>query len=74
MRKPTKTGSKTASRSGAKRGAATGKFVLGRNAFTRISAVEGISVSKRMGAALSGTAGMPADKRRKALTSKYGKK
>lgn len=57
-----------------KRSAGTGKFVLGRTAFTSISAVEGIAVSKSMSAALSRTAGMPAAKRRKTLASKYGKK
>jgi hypothetical protein len=52
----------------------TGRFVLGRAAFACISEVEGIKLSKGMEAALSRTAGLPADKRRNTLAAKYGKK
>lgn len=57
-----------------KRSAPTGRFVLGRAAFASISEVEGIKLSKSMGTVLDSTAAMPADSRRSALTSKYGKK
>jgi hypothetical protein len=60
--------------SSAKRSASTGRFVLGRAAFASISAVEGIKISKSMGAALRRTAGMAAQERRSMLASKYGKK
>lgn len=56
------------------RNALTGRFVLGRAAFESISEVEGIRLSKSMGAALHRTEAMPADQRRSALASKYGKK
>ncbi len=56
------------------RDASTGKFVLGQRAFRKISAVEGITLSKRLSADLIRASDLPAEKRRSVLSAKYGKK
>ena len=57
-----------------KRNAFPKQFVLGRKAFARISAVEGIFPSKSLSADLKRLEHVPASERRQALTAKYGKK
>ncbi len=63
---------KTSKKAAAKRtgGAA---FVLGRVAFKRISAVEGIVVSRHLDADLEAMAGATPERRRAVLAAKYGK-
>ena len=56
------------------RDAKTGKFVLGRSAFARISAVEGITVSKRMSGEFRKVEKAPPEARRTHLVDTYGKK
>lgn len=64
MTKNTKTRSRTRS----------GKFVLGESAFRKISAVEGIKLSKRLSIDLAAVMDLPAEKRRSILFAKYGAK
>jgi hypothetical protein len=56
------------------RDSASGKFVLGRSAFSRISAVEGVYASKSLKADLRSLEDSSYDKRRSVLSSKYGKR
>jgi hypothetical protein len=51
-----------------------GNFVMGRLAFSKVSAVEGIKVSAALGADLRALARVPAERRRSVLASKYGKR
>lgn len=69
--KQTSAGSNTplVSRDGAGRAA----FVLGRRAFAKVSAVEGIEVPDHLATALSELADADGDDRRDALAGKYGK-
>jgi hypothetical protein len=57
------------------RTAQTGRFVLGRESFSKISAVEGLVMSKSMrGEFLAlDRENAPARKRRETLSGKYGK-
>jgi hypothetical protein len=57
-----------------KRDVASGKFLIGRDAFSRISAVEGIHVSKGLEADLRKLDGSSYEKRRSVLARKYGKR
>ena len=52
----------------------TRDFIIGAGAFTRISAVEGISASERLQADLQKLKGSAADKRRAVLAETYGSK
>ena len=54
----------------------TGRFLVGRGAFAKISAVEGIRIPPEMKADFAGfdRENAPASKRRSALASKYGAK
>ena len=54
-------------------GAGRTAFVLGRRAFAKVSAVEGIDVPDHLEAALSELADADGNERRDALASKYGK-
>jgi hypothetical protein len=56
------------------RDARTGKFTLGRSAFTSISSVEGITPSRAMIRDLDRTERLSPARRRSELTDKYGKK
>jgi hypothetical protein len=56
------------------RDSSTGQFVIGRNAFGRVSAVEGIVPSRRLEADLRRLDGVSHEKRRGVLAAKYGKK
>ena len=58
----------------AKQTAAQGPFVLGRKAFARISAVEGVYLSDGMAADFRRLDHVSSSERRQALTVKYGKK
>jgi hypothetical protein len=57
-----------------RRDAGTGQFVIGRTAFSRISAVEGIRMPREMKADFDAldASGAPADQRRAVLVGKYG--
>lgn len=57
-----------------KRDASSGKFLLGRVAFSRISAVEGIRVSKGLKSDLRSLDSSSYEKRRAVLAGKYGKR
>ena len=74
MAKSGSKGGKASGGSWSKRSGSTGAFVIGRASFGSISAVEGIKLSRSMAGEFRRTEGMPADKRRAALSSKYGKK
>ena len=50
-----------------------GAFVLGRRAFAKVSAVEGISVSQTLDADLRELSDADCDVRRNALAEKYGR-
>lgn len=52
----------------------TGQFRIGRAAFSSISSVEGITLSRDMHKDFARTEGMSAEKRRSEFASKYGKK
>ena len=52
----------------------TGQFILGARHFGRISAVEGISPSKRLKEDLHKLRGASSDKRRTVLAETYGDK
>lgn len=54
--------------------ASTGQFVVGERAFRKISAVEGIRLSKGLSKDLKESATWSADKRRSMLMDKYGSK
>ena len=72
-----KGGSKSGKASGgswSKRSGSTGAFIIGRESFGSISAVEGIKLTRSMDSEFRRTDGMPTDKRRATLSSKYGKK
>lgn len=72
-----KVGSKSGKASGgswSKRRDSAGAFIIGRESFRSISAVEGIKLSRSMDGDFRRTEGMSADKRRATLSSKYGKK
>jgi hypothetical protein len=56
------------------RDAQTGQFRIGRTAFSSISSVEGITLSRDMQKDFARTDGMAAEKRRSEFASKYGKK
>jgi hypothetical protein len=56
------------------RSAKTGRFVLGRSAFTKVSAVEGIVVSRDLQEELRRLGSASPAKRRAVLADKYGKK
>ena len=56
------------------RSAKSGRFVLGRDAFTKVSSVEGIVVSRGLREDLRRLEGASHEKRRAALAHKYGKK
>lgn len=73
MKKPTAANSKRPGNSVSPT-ARAGRFVVGRDAFARISAVEGITLSPAMKATLDKTERMPPEQRRRTLASTYGKK
>lgn len=52
----------------------SGQFTLGRDAFRRVSEVEGIVVSRSLKADLHRLGSASPEKRRATLTQKYGKK
>lgn len=54
--------------------AKSGQFTLGRDAFTKVSEVEGIVVSRGLRDDLRRLGSVSPDKRRAALAQKYGKK
>jgi hypothetical protein len=56
------------------RSSASGQFVLGRDAFTKVSEVEGIVLSRRLDADLRRLEGVSREKRRGVLAERYGKK
>lgn len=56
------------------RSAKSGRFVLGREAFSKVSEVEGIVVSRGLKADLHRLGGVSPEKRRAVLSQKYGKK
>lgn len=56
------------------RSSSTGQFIIGQRAFTSISAVEGITPSKRLTADLGKLKGASSDKRRAVLSETYGSK
>ena len=56
------------------RNSSTGQFVLGARSFGSISAVEGISPSKRLQEDLRKLRGASSDKRRTVLAETYGGK
>lgn len=56
------------------RNGGTGQFVIGERAFTSISAVEGISASKRLKSDLQKLKASSSDKRRAVLAETYGHK
>jgi hypothetical protein len=56
------------------RDAMTGQFVMGRDAFGKVSEVEGIKLSKRLKADLRELERAPSGKRRSVLSEKYGKR
>ena len=60
--------------SNTKRDGASGRFVLGTARFGSISAVEGISPSKRLEEDLRKLRGASSDKRRTVLAETYGAK
>lgn len=74
MAKGTSKSGKTSGGSWTKRSGSSGAFVIGRESFGSISAVEGVKLSRGMDGELRRTEGMSADKRRSTLASKYGKK
>ncbi len=57
-----------------KRDSKSGQFVLGREAFGKVSEVEGIVVSGGLEADLRRLGGATPEKRRAVLSQKYGKK
>ena len=57
-----------------KRSGSSGQFVLGSRSFGSISAVEGISPSKRLQLELQRLKGASSDKRRTVLAETYGSK
>ena len=63
-------------RSGTKvvRDARSGQFILGRDAFGKVSEVEGIVASRSLKGDLKRLSGASPEKRRAVLTQKYGKK
>lgn len=74
-KKTYKSGSKTTgSAKVMARDASTGQFLVGRAAFKKISAVEGIKLSKGLARDLARTDSMSPVIRRDTLSSKYGKK
>ena len=64
---------KSATASALTQKSATGRFVLGRQAFARISAVEGVVLSKSMTADLRRLEDASPAERRLVLSGKYGK-
>jgi hypothetical protein len=56
------------------RNSETGQFVIGRDAFGKVSEVEGIVVSRRLKADLRRLESASPEKRRSVLSEKYGKK
>jgi hypothetical protein len=64
MKKTAKTGRKPVA----------GTFVLGERAFEKISAVEGIKLSRGLRSDLAYVKDLPAGERRSYLSQKYGKK
>jgi hypothetical protein len=56
------------------RSARSGRFVLGRSAFAKVSAVEGIVVSRDLRDDLRRLGSVSPAKRRTVLADKYGKK
>jgi hypothetical protein len=56
------------------RSAKSGQFTIGREAFTKVSRVEGIVLSRGLKDDLRRLGGASPEKRRTALAHKYGKK
>lgn len=73
MGKTTNNGKSTGSKR-SERDPQTGTFIIGREGFTRISAVEGIKPSKEIIRDLDRTERLPSAQRRAELYGKYGKK
>lgn len=71
----TKTSGKSSPSSRAiKRDAKSGQFILGRDAFSKVSEVEGIVLSRGMKGDLKRLGTVSPEKRRSVLAQKYGKK
>ena len=51
----------------------TGKFVVGRKAFAKVSSIEGIRPSKELLDDLKRLERVPAERRREMIAEKYGK-
>lgn len=62
------------SRTQNKRDISTGSYVIGHSAFAKISAVEGISPSKRLAADLHALKEVTSEERRLVLSGKYSKR
>lgn len=73
VKTPSKTRKKSSVSGTPIRDARTRQFTLGREAFERISSVEGIAPSKVMHQELARTSGMSPAKRRSELAAKFGK-
>lgn len=69
-----KSGGKGSGGSWSERRGSSGAFIIGRESFGCISAVEGIKLNRSMAGEFRRTEGMSAEKRRATLSSKYGKK